>query len=115
MSHSRFAPFAIRSKQAVLVSTALALLLSSCASNGSLFESLRTGAIARSAPAADADPATITEYWGQRYQTNEKNRDVALNYANALRQTGSNEQAVAVLQKAVINFPEDREILATYG
>jgi Flp pilus assembly protein TadD len=115
MLPSRFSPFAARSKRAVLVSTALTLLLSSCASSGSLFESLRTGATARSAPAADADPATLAEYWGGRYQTNEKNREVALNYANALRQSGNADQAVAVLQKAVINFPEDREILASYG
>jgi Flp pilus assembly protein TadD len=99
--------------RAVVVSTAVALLLSACATKGPILDGLFTGSVG--GPAANADPATAVKYWGDRYQTNEKNRDVALNYATALRQTGNSEQAVAVLQKAVINFPNDREVLAAYG
>jgi Flp pilus assembly protein TadD len=97
----------------IVISTAMALVLSACASKGPILDGLLTGSIA--GPGANADPATAVKYWGDRYQTNEKNREVALAYAVALRQTGNNEQAVAVLQKAVINFPNDREILAAYG
>ena len=44
-----------------------------------------------------------------------KRRDVALNYAAALQRTDRTDQAVAVLQKTTINFPEDRDVLAAYG
>jgi Flp pilus assembly protein TadD len=95
-------------------STALALVLAGCASKGELFGGLVTRGIERP-PTADTDPATAVKYWEARYDANEKNREVAVNYAAALRQNGDGEQAAAVLQKAVINFPEDREVLAAYG
>ena len=40
---------------------------------------------------------------------------VALNYAAALRRLDRIDQAVAVLQKAAIDHPNDREVLAAYG
>jgi Flp pilus assembly protein TadD len=104
-----------RLTRALLVSSALGLLVAGCATKGEPFGGLITRAIDRGAPSADADPAAAAKYWGDRYQANDKNRDIALNYAAALRQTGETEQAVAVLQKAVINFPDDREVLAAYG
>jgi Flp pilus assembly protein TadD len=99
-------------RSAVLVSVALALLPAACAAN--LKDAFPTGS-AGTAATANADPATQLKVWGDRYAQNEKNKDVALNYAAALRQTGSSDQAVAVLQKAVINFPTDRDVLAAYG
>jgi Flp pilus assembly protein TadD len=103
-------------KRAALAAAALVVpLLSACASDRPLFAALSTTA---SVPTDSLNPADLdkqVQYWGDRYQRNEKNRDVALNYAAVLRQTGSADQALAVLQKAVINFPEDRTVLAAYG
>jgi Flp pilus assembly protein TadD len=100
-------------RRAVLVSAALGLVLSACAFKGPL-DSLPTGSIA-SQPATPADLDKQVQYWGDRYNANQKNRDIALNYASALRQTGKNDQAVAVLAKTAGNFPKDRDVLAAYG
>ncbi len=101
--------------RSVLVSAALALTLSACASKGPVLDGLLTGSIGASAPAANADPQSAEKYWEDRYAKNEKNRETVLGYGAALRQNGKTEQAAAVLQKGVINFPTDREMLATYG
>src|ERR1043165_8327193 len=102
-------------KHVLLAAAAVVPLLSGCANNRPLFAALSTTA---SMPAESTSPDDLdkqVQYWGDRYQRNEKNRDVALNYAAALRQTGNADQALAVVQKAVINFPDDRTVLAAYG
>src|SRR5438132_12690053 len=98
-------------KRAALASAALALALSACSTDRPLFAALSTTASISTEGLTPADAEKQVTYWGDRYQVNEKNRDVALNYASVLRQTGRVDQAVAVLQKAVINFPEDRAVL----
>jgi Flp pilus assembly protein TadD len=110
-------PSKLRSRRAasraLLASAAVALVLSGCSAQNR-FDWNSTGSIASNG-STTADPAAQVKYWGDRYQTNQKNRDVAIGYAVALRATGSNDQAVAVLQKAVINFPTDQKVLAAYG
>jgi Flp pilus assembly protein TadD len=101
-------------RRAVFASAALALVLSACSTSRPFLGLASTASIGGEAQAS-TDPDKAVQYWGDRYQANEKNRDVAINYAAALRQVGSTDQALAVLQKAVINFPEDRLILAAYG
>src|SRR5262245_49926440 len=102
-----------RAAKVMLASTALALLLAGCASRGQVLDSIATAAIpGRAAPPAGSDPEALTQYWGNRYDRADRDREVVLNYASALRQSGNIDQAVAVLQKAVINFPDDREVLA---
>jgi len=100
-------------QRVAFASAALALVLSACSTNRPFLGLATTASIGGDAQASDPDKAV--QYWGDRYQANEKNRDVAINYAAALRQVGSTDQALAVLQKAVINFPEDRLVLAAYG
>lgn len=53
--------------------------------------------------------------WGQRYDSDPKDRATILNYAAALRLNGQPDQAVAVLRKGVILFPKDEEIASAYG
>ena len=53
--------------------------------------------------------------WGAAYARNEKDKVAALNYAAALRAAGQTGQAVAVMRKAAIYHPEDREVLAAFG
>lgn len=51
----------------------------------------------------------------QAYQQQPHNRRLALAYAASLKVTGQNAQALAVLEKLTIRFPEDREVLASFG
>ncbi len=97
---------------AMVAPVCLTLALTGCASTKKI-DTTTTGSIAQ--PKTEADFRQAVSYWGQKYAANEKNRDVALNYATALRRTGRADQAVAVLRKAAIYSPDDREVLAEYG
>ena len=85
-------------KRAVLAAAAMVPLLSACASDRPLFAALSSTASIPTDSFSPADLDKQVQYWGDRYQRNEKNRDVAMNYAAVLRQTGSADQALAVLQ-----------------
>lgn len=79
-----------------------------------------TGSIGQTATvnASDltADQAvSAVQTWGARYGRDQKDKAAALNYAAALRAAGEPGQAVAVMRKAAIFHPEDREILAAFG
>jgi Flp pilus assembly protein TadD len=54
------------------------------------------------------------EAWAARYQTSQ-DRDTALNYAQALRANNQPEQAVAVLQDAMLKYPHDPAVASAYG
>jgi len=97
---------------AVALSVAAMLAVTGCASPKKI-DGTTTGSISQ--PRTQQDYEKAASYWGQRYQQNPKDREAALNYAAALRRTGSAAQAVAVLQKAAIYYPEDRTVLAAYG
>ncbi|CAN5354235.1 tetratricopeptide repeat protein [soil metagenome] len=90
----------------------LGLALAGCAVPKSI-DPAPTGAIAQPQTQDDFEKAVV--YWGQKYAANPKDRTTALNYAGALRRTSRSDQAVAVLQKTAIYFPDDREVLAAYG
>src|SRR3989304_241114 len=108
--------FRARLKQGVLVlPVSLAIALAGCAgAKKPKVDPLPTGSVV-SKPMTNADFEEAVTYWGGRYEAGIKDKEVALNYAAALRRTARSAQAVAVLQKAAINFPEDREVLAAYG
>lgn len=53
--------------------------------------------------------------WGKAYGSNEKDKVAAMNYAAALRAAQQTGQAAAVMRKAAIYHPEDREVLAAFG
>jgi Flp pilus assembly protein TadD len=52
---------------------------------------------------------------GQAYQKDPNDKMAGLNYANLLRMTGKNDQALAVMQQVVIRHPNDMDVLAAYG
>ncbi len=52
---------------------------------------------------------------GNAYNKNPKDKQAGLGYANALRMTGRNDQALAVMRQIAIVHSNDREVLAAYG
>lgn len=106
-----------RSRRRLLSGAALpaviVLALSGCASKAPQ----TTGSVnpQMTAPMTAEDFEKALAYWGGRYTENPKDRTTALNYAAALLRTGRTQQAVAVLEKAAINFVNDREVTAAYG
>ena len=97
---------------ATILPVCLMLALAGCASSSKV-DTTTTGAIAQ--PKTPADFQQAANYWGKKYAADPKNREIDINYASALRRTGRGDQAVAVLQKAAIYFPDDRAVLAEYG
>jgi Flp pilus assembly protein TadD len=97
---------------AFVLPVAAMLAVAGCAAPKTI-DGTTTGSIAQ--PQTQQDYERAASYWGQKYQQNPKDRDAALNYAGALRRTGRSDQAVAVLQKAAIYYPDDRVVLAAYG
>ena len=93
-----------------------ALALAGCQSRGGPGDI--TGSIGRSQTAQPRTPADWQgerERWAKRYDANPKDREAAFNYARALRALEQNAQALAVLQRAVLTFQDDRELLGAYG
>lgn len=94
----------------------IAALLSGCATQK---KELTTGSIPGSQGVSSSMTATqlaqATDSIGKAYEKNPKDKGTGLNYANALRMSGRNEQALAVMQQVAINFPNDRDVLAAYG
>ena len=97
---------------ALVLPMCLVLGLAGCASTPKV-DTTTTGAISQ--PKTQADFEQAGTYWAQKYAADPKNRDIDLGYASTLRRLGRSDQAVAVLQKAAIYFPNDREVLAEYG
>ncbi|WP_407146323.1 tetratricopeptide repeat protein [Bradyrhizobium sp. ORS 86] len=64
---------------------------------------------------ASADPRRDLDTYKERVRTNPRDADAALKYAKALRATGQREQAVAVLEQAVLAQPGNKPLLAGYG
>lgn len=52
---------------------------------------------------------------GQLYERNPQDKNTGLYYANVLRTTGRDEQALAVMQQMVIHHPTDNDVLSAYG
>jgi Flp pilus assembly protein TadD, contains TPR repeats len=50
-----------------------------------------------------------------RYHKNSKDKYIAIAFSNKLKESGRHEQALAVLEKAAVNYPKDRLILTAYG
>lgn len=101
---------------AAMAMIALSLGLSGCANS-----KLTTGSISRSASGKSLDAmntsqlASSREAIGRAYEKNPKDKAAGIAYANVLRMTGQNDQALAVMRQTAIYFPNDREVLAAYG
>ena len=95
----------------------LALALASCSTTGK--DKMTTGSIPTASKPMDtmnsSDLAQTTLTLGKAYDANPKDRDAGVNYANALRMSGRNDQALAVMQQVAISNPNDRGVLAAYG
>ena len=95
----------------------VALSLGGCASTRK--GELTTGSIPKlSKPVEEMNGQELSraaESIGKTYEANPKNRSAGLNYANVLRMTGRNAQALAVMQQVAIANPTDRDVLAAYG
>lgn len=96
----------------VLVPVALAL--GGCGkTTGAATDPMMTASIAKPVTPEDFSNAAI--YWGKLYAAHPKDREVALNYAAALQRVGQPAQAVGILGKATIDFPNDRVVMAALG
>src|SRR5690349_9465577 len=103
----------------LLAGAALTALLAGC-QTASTEGPAHTGSIGNSAIISPSDltpdqAVSAVQTWGAAYGRDEKDKAAALNYAAALRAAGQDGQAVAVMRKAAIYHPEDREVLASYG
>ncbi len=109
------------SRGRLLQSVCLVLVsLSLAGCNTTPKSNLITGSISRASgkPIEEMNAAELhaaEETIGKAYEKSPKDRNAGLNYANLLRMTGKNMQALAVMQQVAINYPTDREVLAAYG
>jgi Flp pilus assembly protein TadD len=62
-----------------------------------------------------AELASTEKAIGDAYDRNPKDKATGLRYANVLRMTGKNAQALAVMQQVAIAHPADHDVLAAYG
>ncbi|KQZ50889.1 pilus assembly protein TadD [Rhizobium sp. Root149] len=62
-----------------------------------------------------AELAQAEQTAGNAYERSPKDKTIGLAYANVLRMTGKNTQALAVMQQVAIAHPSDRDVLAAYG
>jgi Flp pilus assembly protein TadD len=66
-------------------------------------------------PTTDAEWRRVGDAWGERYQADPKDAEAAIHYAQALRATQRREQAAAVLERASIENPHNKELLGAFG
>ncbi|MEZ5821033.1 MAG: tetratricopeptide repeat protein [Bradyrhizobium sp.] len=104
-------PSIARLLSSAAVAAMLAAGLGGCKTMGDITGSLAS----KSDPAAETDPRRAAEVYGERYRANPKDADAALRYGTALRGTGQRAQAVAVLERASMAHPGNKQLLAAYG
>jgi Flp pilus assembly protein TadD len=81
---------------------------------------MTTGSISRQSgkpldKMSSAELSQASAAFGRAYEKNPKDKQAGLNHANALRMTGRNDQALAVMRQVAITHANDREVLAAYG
>jgi Flp pilus assembly protein TadD len=74
-----------------------------------------TGSIRNPFQAAENNPRAEVDRLGQAYQQNQSDPQLAIAYAQALRRSEQQAQAVAVLEQAAIKSPKHKPLLAEYG
>jgi Flp pilus assembly protein TadD len=75
-----------------------------------------TGSITTpSTPRSDADWHREMEEAGALYRQNPRDADVAMRYAQALREIGQRAQAAAVLEQTAIHNPNNKALLGAFG
>jgi len=103
------------SSRSIVFALGAALLLSACAKDGRTTGSIPSNLRKPVAEMNQTELRQATDYWSKQYEKNPKSKHVGLQFATALRVTGRNEQALAVMQKVSIYHPKDREVLGAYG
>ncbi len=63
----------------------------------------------------ETDQRRAADKWGERYRDDPTNPQAAVEYATALRATGQRAQAVAILEQASIQNPQNMAVLGAYG
>ena len=102
--------------------------LSACAltDDGDATSSAALGTVRPNAPAVGVDRQarerigredmlTQMAYWAGEYQTFPNDLEAAQRFSEALRRGGRADRAVQISQEALTRFPEDRQLLVTYG
>lgn len=122
-SHRKFA-----ARWLITTSLCSALALSGCAATGG--ETAGTASPRAAAEARISEPAlrkaavesTKTQdyvaaaaYWGELYDRNPADPDTAASYSRALRQIGSIDQSLMVMQRVQLLHPDHAGVLAEYG
>mgnify|MGYP003571219606 CR=1 FL=1 len=95
-----------------IINTAVILALSACASTGNNASSSTAandvgnkdyreaiGVFSDPSVSEGMDPIAAAAFWGTRYNTNQSDPNVAVNFSKSLRKIGSNDEAVSVMQK----------------
>jgi Flp pilus assembly protein TadD len=109
LQHYRFAKLLVSTASSAI----LVLGLCSCQTAGT---SDITGSLGEKTEASrGVDPRREVELYRDRLRANPKDADAALQYAKALRASGQQAQAVAVLEQATIAQPGNMALLAGYG
>ncbi|MBW3097778.1 tetratricopeptide repeat protein [Pseudohoeflea coraliihabitans] len=102
----------LRSSAAIIL---IATALAGCAAKAPL----TTGSIGNSGKAVESMNAhelrAATERYGRAYEKNPADAATGMRYAEMLRMSGRNDQALAVMQQVAIHNPEERTVLAAYG
>jgi len=93
----------------------LAGALGGCASMRSTASGAALADHGATAPASEEEWRREAQAWGERYNANSNDPQVAVHYAQALRQSGQRAQAVAVLEQASLRNPRNMEVLGAYG
>lgn len=93
---------------------ALAASLGACASKPNPSGDI-TGSIPNPFQTAQADPRSEVTRLGEEYRQRPADPQVAIAYAQALRRTEQQAQAVAVLEQATIKNPKHQKLLGEYG
>jgi Flp pilus assembly protein TadD len=112
-----------KTRAGLMASLTAALLLGGCAqSSESLTSSLldptdkppvATETAEAKLPQTELEKAT--KYWGDKFKTNTKDVEAAVNYAKNLKAMGEKGQALAVLQQAAFFHADNRLLASEYG
>ncbi|MGV6800350.1 MAG: hypothetical protein ACWA5L_00315 [bacterium] len=73
------------------------------------------GTVASQSEPTGLDPVANAAFWGTRYDRAPKNAEAAINFSQALRQVGSNEEALKVMSQSQLSHPDNPETLLEMG
>ena len=111
---ARFTPHTLR-RTSPLLALMIALTAAGCQTPN---VSDITSTVGMREPPPPTDEGALRAYTASmepRYASDPDNKAIAMNYAQALRGLTQHAQAVAVLQRLAVKYPQDMSVLAAYG